>query len=136
MVRQLEIKLPPYKRGYHLITDILKESLGDLPRQGLLNIFIHHTSAGLSINENTDPSVRRDFEYIMDKLVPEKDPKYRHHTEGSDDLPAHIKASIIGESLNIPIKFGELSLGIWQGVYLCEFRNKAESRKLTLTVIG
>ncbi len=136
MIRQLELKLPAFKRGYHLITDIIKESLGDLPRQGMLNIFIHHTSAGISINENTDPSVRHDFEYIMNKLVPEKDPHYKHHTEGSDDLPAHIKASIIGESLNIPIKFGELALGIWQGVYLCEFRNKAVGRKLTLTVIG
>lgn len=136
MVRQLEIKLPPFDRGYHLITDLIKEGLGELPRQGLLNIFVHHTSAGLSINENADPTVRKDFEYVMNKLIPEKDPKYKHHTEGPDDLPAHIKASLIGESVNIPIKYGELCLGIWQGLYLCEFRNNAGSRKLTLTVIG
>lgn len=135
MSRQKEISLPQYRRGYHLITHIIENELTGLPESGILHIFIKHSSAGLTINENADPSVRVDFESFMNELIPENHPLYRHIMEGSDDMPAHLKASLIGTSVSVPITNGKLNLGTWQGIYLCEFRNHGGNRKLVLTVI-
>ena len=121
-------------RGYHLVTRQISSALGDLPDQGLLHIFMQHTSAGLSMNENADPSVRSDFESFMNVLIPEDHPAYSHIFEGSDDMPAHLKSSIIGNEVTIPVTNGRLNLGTWQGIYLCEFRNHGGPRKLVLTV--
>jgi len=126
--------LPAFRRGYHLITDAVEEILQELPQQGILNLFIKHTSAALTINENADSSVRIDFETILNKLVPENSFDYRHNMEGSDDMPAHIKASLMGSSVNIPISNHKLNLGTWQGIYLCEFRNNGGSRKMIATI--
>ncbi len=134
MIRQIEFYLPPMKRGFHLITRIVESKLRDLPRVGLLNLFIQHTSASISINENADPSVRVDLENIMNKLVPEDMPYYTHVFEGSDDMPAHVKSSLFGSSLNIPITNHRLNLGTWQGIYLCEFRNHGGQRKIVATI--
>lgn len=134
MIVQKEIILPSFKRGYHLITDEILQALPDLPSQGLLHIFIKHTSAGLTINENFDFSVRNDFETTMNSLIPEGNDRYTHTSEGSDDMPAHLKSSLIGQQLTIPITNGRLNMGTWQGVYLCEFRNRGGNRKLVLTV--
>jgi len=120
MIEQLEITLPVFKRGYHLITDLIERQLPKLPEKGLVNILIQHTSAGISLNENADPSVRYDFEKFMNKLIPENDPIYSHTEEGSDDMPAHLKSSLIGASLTIPISNHRLNLGTWQGIYLVE----------------
>ncbi len=136
MVDQKEIILPSYGRGFHLISKIIENSLSDLPNAGLLQVFIKHTSAGLTINENADPSVRIDFETIFNKLVPEKSRDYIHIFEGDDDMPAHLKSSLTGQSVTIPIINGRLGLGTWQGIYLCEFRNRGGRRKLLLTVIS
>lgn len=136
MTQQIEIKLPPYKRGYHLITSFIEKQLSNLPESGLLHLFIKHTSAGLTINENADPSVRIDFETIFNKLVPEGSNDYIHTMEGSDDMPAHIKASLIGNSVTIPITHARLNLGTWQGVYLCEFRNYGGGRRIIATIIS
>lgn len=136
MVSQFQITLPNYHRGYHLITGTIIKNLPELPEQGLLHLMIQHTSAGLSINENADPSVRSDFEYFFDKLVPERDPNYTHDTEGDDDLPAHLKASIIGPSVTIPITDHKLNLGTWQGIYLCEFRNYGGKRNIVGTIVS
>ncbi len=135
MITQLEITLPAFKRGYHLITDLIERQLPKLPEKGLLNILIQHTSAGISLNENADPSVRYDFETFMNKLVPENDPAFTHVLEGSDDMPAHLKSSLIGASLTIPITNHQLNLGIWQGIYLCEFRNFGDRRNLVITIL-
>lgn len=135
MVQQIIIDLPPYKKGFHLITNHIINSLGHLPPNGLLNLFIQHTSAGLSINENADPTVRMDFETVFNKMVPENQ-HYMHDDEGLDDMPAHIKTSLTGNSLMIPITNGRLNLGVWQGIYLCEFRNHGGSRRLIATVIN
>jgi secondary thiamine-phosphate synthase enzyme len=134
MITQVELKLPTFRRGFHLITNYVVDALPKLPEQGLLNIFIHHTSAGLSINENADPSVRVDLETSFNIIAPEGLSSYTHTMEGLDDMPAHVKSSLVGVSLTIPIIKGKLKLGIWQGIYLCEFRNYGGSRKLTLTV--
>ncbi len=134
MIQQLELNLPPYKRGYHLITFLIEKQLSDLPKSGLLHLFIKHTSAGLTINENADPSVRVDFETVLNKLVLEGSPDYVHTIEGSDDMPAHIKASLIGNSVTIPITNSRLNMGTWQGIYLCEFRNYGGSRKIVATI--
>ena len=134
MTNQLEIQLPNFSRGYHLITHIIKDQLPALPDKGMINIFIQHTSAGLTINENADPSVRIDFETIFNKLIPENDPSYIHTMEGADDMPAHIKTSLTGNSVTIPITNNRMNLGIWQGIYLCEFRNRGGRRKLLITV--
>jgi secondary thiamine-phosphate synthase enzyme len=134
MTIQKEIVLPSLKRGYHLITHHIKEALPGLPEKGILNVFVHHTSAGLMINENADPTVRMDMESIFNHLVPENLPFLKHTLEGSDDMPAHIKSALTGVSLNIPISGGRLKLGTWQGIYLCEFRNHGGGRRLTLTV--
>ena len=134
MIQQKEITLPSYSRGYHIITSIIEKKLDELPECGMLNIFIKHTSAGLSINENADPSVTVDFETFMKQLVPEDPTLYSHTMEGTDDMPAHIKSSLFGFSINIPITKHRLNLGTWQGIYLCEFRNRSHNRKLVLTV--
>ena len=136
MVSQTEFSLPSYKRGFHLITHIIESKLGSLPENGLLNILIKHTSAGITINENADPSVRYDFESFFNKLISENISYFRHNSEGSDDMPAHLKASIIGQSLSIPITNYNLNLGTWQGIYLCEFRDYGGPRKIVLTVIS
>ncbi|MBA4409047.1 MAG: secondary thiamine-phosphate synthase enzyme YjbQ [Bacteroidota bacterium] len=136
MVEQLEIILPVFKRGYHLITELIEKELPRLPEKGLVNILIQHTSAGISLNENADPSVRYDFEKFMNKLMPENDPIYSHTEEGSDDMPAHLKSSLIGASLTIPISNHRLNLGTWQGIYLCEFRNFGGRRRLVVTIIS
>lgn len=121
-------------RGCHLITKLIEAELGQLPESGLLNIFIQHTSAAITINENVDPSVRVDFETIMNFIVPENHPGYKHTMEGSDDMPAHVKSSLLGQSITIPVVNGRLALGMWQGIYLCEFRNYGGPRKLILTL--
>lgn len=135
MIIQKEFRLPAYKRGYHLITnEILKRIKDELPEKGLLHVFIKHTSAGLTINENADPSVRKDFESIFNKMVPEDQPYYTHTEEGPDDMPSHIKSSLVGSSLTIPITEGKINMGIWQGIYLCEFRNRGGERMLVTTI--
>ena len=136
MTKQVEISLPAHPKGYHLIPDYIENQLIDLPQTGLAHVFIKHTSAGLSINENADPTVRHDFESFLNKLIPENDPVYNHIYEGADDMPAHLKASILGSSVTIPVSNGRLNLGIWQGIYLCEFRKHGGSRQLVVTVTG
>lgn len=134
MIRQYEIVLPQFKRGFHLITDEIIKAAGPFPDSGQMNIFLQHTSAGLAINENADPSVRADFESAFNHLAPENASYYTHTAEGSDDMPAHIKSAITGVSLTIPIKNERLALDIWQGIYLCEYRNHGGSRKLMVTI--
>ena len=136
MWKQIEITLAPRRRGCHLITGEILRQLPELPEVGLINIFIKHTSAALTINENADPDVQIDMAAILDRLVKEREPYYRHTMEGDDDMPAHAKASLIGPSLTIPISNGRLNLGTWQGIYLCEFRNYGGSRKLVVTITG
>lgn len=135
---QKEIQLPPYRRGFHLITNEILGAIPEIKKMdiGLLNILIKHTSASLTINENADPTVRKDFESFFNRLAPEDQPYYLHNDEGSDDLPAHLKSSLLGASLNIPVTRGRLNLGVWQGVYLCEHRNHGGSRTLVLTLQG
>lgn len=130
--------LKPFPRGYHLITRQILEEVPEIKEIsiGMLQVFIKHTSASLTINENADPTVRSDFESYMNELVPEDAPYYVHTYEGSDDMPAHIKASLMGASVQIPITNGQLNMGMWQGIYLCEHRNYGGSRKLVLTVLG
>ena len=134
MIHQFEIKLPEYKRGFHIITRIIEQRLPQLPQIGLLNIFIKHTSAAITINENADASVRGDFEKVFNILIPENQAYYLHTLEGYDDLPAHVKSSLLGQSLTIPITNGRLNLGVWQGIYLCEFRNNGGMRDITITI--
>ncbi|MCB0582311.1 MAG: secondary thiamine-phosphate synthase enzyme YjbQ [Phaeodactylibacter sp.] len=137
MVLQKEFSLPPYPRGYHIITgEVLRQLPEGLPDRGILHLFIKHTSAALTVNENADPDVRTDFESIFNHVVPENLPFLRHTVEGPDDMPAHIKAAMIGSSISIPITRGRLNLGTWQGIYLCEFRNHGGARKLVATVVG
>ncbi len=135
---QKEIQLKAKSRGFHLITDEVERKLPEIKEfnQGILKVFIKHTSAGLSMNENADPTVREDFEAHMNKMVPENQPYYKHTFEGPDDMPAHIKSSLMGSSVELPITNGQLNLGTWQGIYLGEFRNHGGSRKLVLTVLG
>ena len=123
MWKQVEFDLQSRRRGFHLITGEILRNLPPLPEVGLLHLFIKHTSAGLSINENADPDVRMDMESIFNHLVKEREPYYQHTLEGNDDMPAHAKSSIIGTSVTIPITNGKLNLGTWQGIYLCEFRD-------------
>jgi secondary thiamine-phosphate synthase enzyme len=134
MIQQLEITLPAYGRGYHLIDSEIVKHLADLPEIGILNLFLKHTSAALTINENADPSVRNDFESIMNNIVPENKPYYTHVLEGADDMPAHVKSFLMGAELTIPITNHQLNMGTWQGIYLCEFRNKGGRRKLLVTI--
>jgi len=134
MIQQVEFSLAAKSRGFHLVTNEIEFHLPKLPQEGLLNLFIQHTSAALTINENYDPTVREDFEQLMNHLVKENEPFYKHTLEGSDDMPAHIKSSIMGFSLSIPITDAQLNLGTWQGIYLCEFRNHGGERKLIATI--
>lgn len=135
---QKQLKLKQYSRGFHLITSEILEAIPELKQLeiGQLQVFIKHTSASLTINENADSTVRQDFESHFNIMVPENASYYRHTFEGSDDMPAHIKSSLMGSSIQIPITNGRLNLGIWQGIYLCEHRNTGGSRNLVLTAFG
>jgi secondary thiamine-phosphate synthase enzyme len=134
---QRDVRLPALQRGFHLITTHVTASLPELPEfeVGLLHVFLQHTSASLSINENADPDVPEDLESALSAIAPEAFP-YRHTIEGPDDMPAHVKASLLGNSLIIPVAHGRLCLGTWQGIYLCEHRNAAQRRKIVLTLSG
>lgn len=134
MIDQIEITLPSYQRGFHLITDEIVKSLPKLPEKGILNLLLKHTSAAITINENADPTVRSDFESFFSRLIPDGTTSFLHDSEGDDDMPAHIKVSIIGQTLTIPITNGKLNLGTWQGIYLCEFRNHGGRRTLVVTI--
>jgi len=138
MWAQREIRLPPFERGFHLVTREVEEALPELRdvRVGIANVFIQHTSASLTLNENASPDVRRDFEAWFNRAVPDGADYFRHRLEGDDDMPAHIKASLLGSSLTIPVTDGRLSLGTWQGIYLCEHRDRGGSRSLTVTLWG
>jgi secondary thiamine-phosphate synthase enzyme len=136
MVAQTEFSLKAKQRGFHLITQEILRNLPELPKAGLLHLFIKHSSAALSINENADPDVRTDMESIFNHLIKEREPYYEHTLEGADDMPAHAKSVIIGPSITIPITNGRLNLGTWQGIYLCEFRNYGGERKIVATVMG
>ncbi|MDH2915601.1 MAG: secondary thiamine-phosphate synthase enzyme YjbQ, partial [Gallionella sp.] len=135
---QKEIHLQAKTRGFHLVTDEVLRELPELRdfKIGMMNVLILHTSASLTLNENADPTVRQDFESYFNRAVPEDEPYYRHQDEGSDDLPAHIKSSLLGASLNIPVSNGQPRLGTWQGIYLCEHRNNGGSRRIVVTVQG
>ena len=135
---QKEISLPAKPRGFHLITNDILNSIAVIKtiKNGLLHVFIKHTSASLTINENADPSVRTDFESHFNHMVPEDQLYYIHTMEGSDDIPAHLKSSILGSSISIPITDGQLNLGTWQGIFLCEHRNRGGSRRLIVTIHG
>ncbi|MCV9388578.1 secondary thiamine-phosphate synthase enzyme YjbQ [Reichenbachiella ulvae] len=135
---QKEITLSAYRRGFHLVTHEILEQFPELSqiRIGIFQAFIKHTSASLTINENADPTVRQDFESHINEMVPENAPYYRHTYEGPDDMPAHIKASLMGSSVSIPITNGRLNMGTWQGIYLCEHRDYGGSRRLVLTAMG
>ena len=135
---QTKVTLKNYSRGFHIITDYILNNTPHIKEisYGLLNLFIQHTSASISINESSDPTVRQDLENHFNKLIPENQPYYKHTFEGPDDIPAHIKSSIFGSSLCIPIQNGKLALGIWQGIYLCEHRNHGGERSIIITVNG
>ena len=135
---QKKISLSPKSRGFHVITDNI---LGNMPelkdfRIGILQLFVKHTSASLTINENSDQTVLEDFESHFNMLVPENQSYYKHTYEGQDDIPAHLKSSLLGPSISIPITNGKLNLGVWQGIYLCEHRNQGASRKIIATILG
>lgn len=136
MTTQIHITLPEYPRGAHLITTLIEEKLPELPQIGLINIFIQHTSAALTINENFDPSVRVDLNAFLNKIAPEGSSLYTHDDEGPDDMPAHIKATLVGSSINIPISNHRLNLGTWQGIYLLEFRNHGGNRRIIATILS
>lgn len=135
---QKEVRLSSYSRGFHLITREIVSRIPEIAqiKSGMLHVFIKHTSASLTINENADPTVRNDFESHMNVMVPENASYYLHNYEGSDDMPAHIKASLMGASVQIPITNGKLNLGIWQGIYLCEHRDRASGRSLVISAFG
>ena len=135
---QQEIDLREKRRGFHLITNEVLQALPQISeiKTGICQVFIQHTSASLCINENADPTVRRDFEMYFNKAVPENDPDYQHDDEGPDDMPAHLKAALLGSSVTIPIRNGRLALGMWQGIYLCEHRNFGGQRSLVITAWG
>ncbi|MEC7173695.1 MAG: secondary thiamine-phosphate synthase enzyme YjbQ [Bacteroidota bacterium] len=134
MIFQKEITLPVFSRGFHLITESISRELPQ--RSGMLNVFIRHTSASLTLNENADPTVRQDFETHFNVMVPESVNYFLHTLEGPDDMTSHIKSSLLGSSVNVPIKKGRMLLGTWQGIYLCEHRNQGGTRHLVLTLIG
>ena len=134
MIFQKEISLPPLQRGFHLISSYV---LSEIPKSsGVIHVFIKHTSASLTINENADPSVRADFETHFNKMVSEDDTHYTHTLEGPDDMTSHIKSSLLGSSVSFPVQNGVPQLGVWQGIYLCEHRNQAGSRKIFITFMG
>ena len=138
MWQQIQITLPPFPRGFHIITDHIFDGIPEIKdiSMGFLHVFIQHTSASLTINEDADPSVRVDFESHFNQMVQENAHHYQHTFEGPDDMPAHLKSSILGSSVSIPITNGKLNLGTWQGIYLCEHRNHGGGRKLVLTLQG
>ena len=136
MTTQTTFRLAPRRRGFHVVTREVLEQLPPLPPAGLLHLFIQHTSAAITVNEAADPDVLIDFESVFNKLVPENMPFLVHTMEGPDDMPAHIKAAMIGHSITLPITGGRLNLGTWQGIYLCEFRNRASGRSMVATVYG
>lgn len=138
MYFQTEIRLPSARRGFHLITREVELALPEIKklRVGMLHVFIKHSSASLTINENADPTVRQDFESHFNEAVKENEPYYKHTFEGPDDMPAHIKASLLGSSVSIPITNGQLNLGIWQGIYLCEHRDHGGARSLVISAWG
>ena len=135
---QKEISLPAFPRGFHLVTRLIEKEIPEIGaiEVGLLHVFIKHTSASLTLNENADPTVLEDFEAHFNRAVPEDAPFYRHTAEGPDDIPAHIKASTMGSSVTIPISSGRLNLGTWQGIYLCEHRDRGGQRRLVVTAMG
>ncbi|MHB8209134.1 secondary thiamine-phosphate synthase enzyme YjbQ [Mucilaginibacter sp.] len=137
MYQQL-LTLPQKRRGFHIITTEVIHALPQISefKTGILQVFIQHTSASLTINENADPTVRKDFEMYFNKVAPENDPEYQHDDEGPDDMPAHLKAAMLGSSVTIPIRNGRLALGTWQGIYLCEHRNYGGNRSLVITAWG
>ena len=136
MIQQIEFSLKPVSRGFHLVTGEIVRQLPPLPRTGIVNLFVKHTSCGLCINENADPDVRTDMKKIFDRLVPENQPYYEHTMEGSDDMPSHAKSVMSGVSLTIPVSDGRLNLGMWQGVYLCEYRDCGGPRRIVATDVG
>jgi secondary thiamine-phosphate synthase enzyme len=135
---QTTIAIRARKRGFHLITDEIFRALPEIKtlHVGVCQVFIQHTSAALTINENADPTVRKDFEMFFNKAVPENDPDYEHDYEGADDMPAHLKSSLLGSSVSLPISNGKFALGMWQGIYLCEHRDYGGERKLVITAWG
>ncbi len=133
---QKEIILPPKSRGYHVVTQDILAKADPLPDIGMLHLFIKHTSAAITINEAADPDVLTDFESVFNHIVPERLPFLKHTIEGPDDMPAHIKAAMIGCQLQIPVTNHQLNLGTWQGIYLCEFRNRASARRIVMTMMG
>lgn len=137
-IYQQQLQLSQRRRGFHLITSEVIQALPQIAeiRTGICQVFIQHTSASLTINENADPTVRKDFEMYFSKTVPENDPDYLHDDEGPDDMPAHLKAALLGSSVTIPIRNGRLALGTWQGIYLCEHRNYGGQRSLVVTAWG
>lgn len=136
MTTQKEFALRPYNRGFHLITEEIVRHLPPLPESGLLHLFIKHTSATLTLNENADPDVQTDMEAIFNRLVKEREPYYVHVYEGDDDMPGHAKSTLVGASLMIPVTNRRLNLGTWQGIYLCEFRDRGGARKIVATILS
>ena len=136
MIHQVEFSLPRYPRGFHIITSEILKYIEKFPEKGILHVFIKHTSAGLTINENADPTVLTDFESSFNHIIKENEPFYKHTHEGSDDMPAHIKTSLVGSSVSIPITNYQLNLGIWQGIYLWEHRTSPHKRKVIVTVLS
>ena len=134
MIEQKEVTLDPMSNGFHNIDSVIVNAFNKLPDVGIVNIFVKHTSAALMINENADPDVQVDLQSLLDRMAPEGAPFYQHTMEGRDDMPAHFKSSVFGQSLTVPITNGRLSLGTWQSVYFCEFRNYGGNRKVVLTV--
>jgi secondary thiamine-phosphate synthase enzyme len=135
---QREIRLPAFPRGFHLVTDLIERELPEIRDMnvGLAQVFMKHTSASISLNENADPTVRADFESHFNEMVPENAPYYRHNFEGPDDMPAHIKSSLLGSSVLVPISSGHMNLGTWQGIYLCEHRDRGGPRTVVVTALG
>ncbi len=136
MVEHYQISVGPFRRGFHLITSTVLDAVGQWPDSGMLHVFIRHTSAGLSVNENADPSVLHDFELFFDRLAPEALPGLTHKVEGPDDMPAHIKSTLTGSSITVPIIGGQPAFGTWQGIFLCEFRNHPRKRELIISIIS
>ena len=135
MTRHYQLSVGPFPRGFHLITQQVFDAVQQWPKDGMLQVFIQHTSAGICINENADATVREDFELYFNRMVPENIPGLKHDIEGPDDMPAHIKSAIVGSSIQIPILSGLPALGTWQGIFLCEFRNRARKRDLIISIM-
>ncbi len=136
MIRQIEFSLPSYPYGFHLITSQVIAQIGQLPETGIIHLFIKHTSAGITINENADSTVLEDFQTFFADWIPENYSKFEHIYEGKDDMPAHIKSSVVGQSVTLPVSDGKLNLGTWQGIYLCEFRYTGGRRKIVATILS